>query len=1100
LASLYRMGEERRLVTVLFADVSGSTRLGESVDPEDLRALLGRFFAIAREVIDEHGGTLEKFIGDAVMAVFGIPQAHGDDAARAVGAALELRDRVRADPELGRRLPIRLGIHSGEVVASSQADAGDFLVTGDPVNTAARLQQAATEWQVLVSDRTASAAAPGYRFGPQRPVGARGKRASVAARELLGRSGSTTGRRLPLVDRRGDLDQLGLLARRTFEERRPHLVTVVAPAGTGKTRLAEEFIEVTLPQVQPGTRAVLAQCLPYGQALAYWPLRPLLLALADLAHLADGPPDAVIVGLSAWLAGLGDDSAERDSRLLAATIGCCEPDVTDRAALFAAWRTALELAATREPLAIVIDDLHWGSDSLLDLLEYVLAPHAQVPLLVVIVARPELLDRRPGWGGGRRNYAAIALEPLSIADVETLVGQLLPDAAPRTIRLVAERSEGNPFFATELARALREQAAGFGPVSVEAVLAHLPDTVQATTLARLDLLDRAPRRVLQLGAVLGRRFTREGLLALDPALEPDCDAAVATLVDRELVSGHPDGTLACRHVLIREVAYQTLPRAERADLHLAASLWLEEAHDGRGEDQAEPIAFHCREALALRTAAGQPPDADLLRRTIRWLRRAADVAARAAATPEASAHLRAALELAPPTDRAELHELLGDVLIAGDEAADAYAQALAGVRASGASANDELRLIGRTLGVYTRWQGSVGARPPEAELRRLVADGNRLLATADDPRAIATFETARGFLPYWLAAGGLAPPREVVRSSREGAEHALGLARDLDDPMLASASLDALSGVAQAIGDHRTALARARERLAMEERLNLPERLDAYQMVAWESCTLGEYREADRVSAAGVALLQPDQAPVAGLHLSAWRAFALAMLGEWDAALSAAAVGETIWESAGRTAAGYAAHGFLAALEICRARGDEGGVIHWRAILQVIGEQFARPSFALIPLDLARLDRDALEATLRAPVSLAERPHLLERVLNTYLDRDWPVPEVALRRLGGAAEEQGALPLRAQVLRADGRATGGESRLAEALELAERTGARPLAARLMIELGARTGSPASIARGADLLERLGDRDQLSRARSGLAPVPRDEPPVGAGRR
>jgi class 3 adenylate cyclase len=1094
------MGEERRLVTVLFADVSGSTRLGESVDPEDLRALLGRFFAIAREVIAEHGGTLEKFIGDAVMAVFGIPQAHGDDAARAVGAALELRDRVRSDPELGRRLPIRLGIHSGEVVASSQADAGDFLVTGDAVNTAARLQQAAAEWQVLVSDRTASAAAATFRFGLPRLVGARGKAASVAARELVGRSGAASGRRLPLVDRRGDLDQLALLARRAFEERRSHLVTVVAPAGTGKTRLAEEFVEVTLAQVRPEARAILAQCLPYGQALAYWPLRPLLLALADLSHLADGPSAAVLEGLSAWLAGLNDASAERDSRLLAATIGCCEPDVTDRAALFAAWRRALELAAARGPLAIVIDDLHWASDSLLDLLEYVLAPHGAVPLLVVIVSRPELLDRRPGWGGGRRNYAAISLEPLGIADVETLVGHLLPDAAPATIRLVAQRSEGNPFFATELARALHDQAGETDPVSAQAVLAHLPDTVQATTQARLDLLDHAARRVLQLGAVLGRRFTRDGLLALDQTLGPDCDAAIATLVERDLVSGHPDGTLACRHVLIREVAYRTLPRAERADLHLAASEWLERDHDGRGEEQAEPIAFHCREALSLRTAAGQPPDPDLLERTIRWLRRAADVAGRAAATPEAAAHLRAALELAPPPERAELHERLGDVLIAGDEAADAYAQALAGLRASRAPANDELRLIGRTLGVYTRWQGSVGARPPEADLRRLVADGNRLLTRADDPRAIASFETARGFLPYWLAAGGLAPPREVVRSSQQGAEHALGLARELDDAMLASASLDALSGVAQAIGDHRAALARARERLAMEERLNLPERLDAYQMVAWESCILGEYREADRVSAAGVALLQQDQAPVAGLHLSAWRAFALAMLGDWDAALAAAAVAETIWESAGRTAAGYAAHGFLAALEVCRARGDEGGMVHWRTILQAIGEQFARPSFALIPLDLARLDRDALAATLGAPVSLAERPHLLERVLNAYLDRDWPVPGTVLHHLGMAADEQGALPLRIQVLRARGRRPAGEPELAEALGLAERIGARPLVARLHIELGSRTGSPDHVASGIDLLEELGDRDQLSRARAVVVRAMGEEPPVTAGSR
>src|ERR1700716_930165 len=258
------MSEERRIVTVLFADMAGSTALGEELDPEEMRALLARYYAVARETVSEHGGTVEKFIGDAVMAVFGLPTAHGDDPDRAVAAALAMRDRIRADVKLNGRFAVRFGVSTGEVVASRDQSAGDFLITGDATNVAARLQQAAEPWSILVSERTVRASTRSFDFGDEVQVAAKGKSVPLAGRGVLGPR-KTKGQvhvRLPLVGRENDLAQLQLVARRSIGERRPSMVSVIAPAGTGKTRLVEEFMD-WLPSLAPNAVVATAQCLPY---------------------------------------------------------------------------------------------------------------------------------------------------------------------------------------------------------------------------------------------------------------------------------------------------------------------------------------------------------------------------------------------------------------------------------------------------------------------------------------------------------------------------------------------------------------------------------------------------------------------------------------------------------------------------------------------------------------------------------------------------------------------------------------------------------------------------------------------------------------------
>ncbi|MEO7664567.1 MAG: adenylate/guanylate cyclase domain-containing protein, partial [Candidatus Limnocylindrales bacterium] len=579
------MAEERRLVTVLFVDVVGSTSLGESLDPEDVRALLGRLFAIAREAVEQHGGRVEKFIGDAIMAVFGLPIAHDDDAARALSAAIALRDRVREDAGLRDRLAIRLGVNGGEVIASRDENAQEFMVTGDPVNTAARLQQAAEPWAILVGERTVRAAGDRFTFGPPTAIDAKGKANPIPARMLEGTAGpATRARHNRIVGRQADLLQLDLTAQRSFAERRPFLVSVVAPAGVGKSRLLEEFLD----RLEPGVQVALAQCLPYGQRLTYWPMRGILLSIVGLPD--DISPEDVRRHLVAWLRESGDTEPERTGELLAATIGASEVESADRVALFTAWRRLVELAAERAPLVLIIEDLHWSSDSLLDLVESILQPRVDVPLVMIALARPELLDRRPGWGGGRRNAVSISLEALPEAAVAELVGDLLGNPTPDIIEAVVARAEGNPFYAGEIVRSLTDQLGPDpDPLRVPAAIAALPDTVQATVLARLDSLGPGARRAVQLGAVLGRAFQARALPALDSDLsDDDVTAAIDALVDRDLVRASGRGLLTFRHILIREVAYSTLPRSERARLHAAAGTWLEaEASDsGREEELA----------------------------------------------------------------------------------------------------------------------------------------------------------------------------------------------------------------------------------------------------------------------------------------------------------------------------------------------------------------------------------------------------------------------------------------------------------------------------------------------------------------------------------
>jgi class 3 adenylate cyclase len=1067
------MSEERRLVTVLFADVVGSTSLGHDLDPEDLRRLLARFLAIASDVVAEHGGTLEKFIGDAAMAIFGLPQAHDDDARRALDAAIALRQRLREEPALAGKLPIRIGLNTGEVVASRDRERSDFIVTGDAVNVAARMQQAAEPWQILASARTASADAGAHDFGPVIDLEVKGKPGAVQARVVIGRSTTVAGR-VPLVGREADVTQLNLVASRAFTERRPYMVSILAPAGTGKSRLVEEFIS-HLPEHAADAQVGVAQCLPYGQRLTYWPMRSLLASIMDLPE--DASPDATRDSIRRWLHDAGAENPAASAEMLAATIGASEADAHDRSALFQAWREVVELAAARGPLVLLIEDLHWSSDSLLDLIEFILQPRADSPILMLALARPELLERRPTWGGGRRNHYSVALEPLDEDSIGELVQGLLENAAPELVPLVASRSEGNPFYAGEIVRSLVEGGVDLtDPNAVAEAAARLPDTVQATVLARLDSLGPTARRVVQLGSVFGRSFSADGVASLDDAPD-EYGAAIEELMDRELVRPAGRGEMTFRHILIRDVAYGTLTRSERARLHAAAGRWIEARAAGREDELAELVAFHYREAVAL--SASLDEHDELLRASaVRWLRRAAEVAAGARGVGEAAGHLRAAIELADPAEQAGLHATLGIVLGGGDESVQGFARAWQLGREHGLSPDFNLENLARHLMVLWRFAASVAQQPSEREIEALIDIGTGWLPEAG-PRAAATFHIALGFKPFWLRqAAERSVTDEDVALAKEHVATGLRLAESLDDAELMSAALDAIVGVKQG-DDWENAAALSRRRLALADRLSLRERLDALGVLAWASVMLGQLDQATEAADAGVALMQPGHNVSFVLACTSWSAYVGALQGNWQRCESSVEDLRRRWIDVGRPAAAYALQGVLSAADWRRnRRADDAAMLRDVGMHTITSFPPTHPVAALH--SLLELDLDGIAEVVRQHDRYPDRSHYVEHALALLADRRHAVSRDVL---DGVIERSARVKLRvleAQALRVRGLSGGGSDDLRAALDRFATMGAERYAARVRCELGWMTGDEELAATGQQQMDALGEGELLRR--------------------
>jgi class 3 adenylate cyclase/tetratricopeptide (TPR) repeat protein len=587
--------QERKVVTVLFADIVDSSATTRSYDAEVLRAALARMFARTREILVAHGATVEKFIGDAVMAVFGIPIAHEDDAERAVRAALALRADVSPNREDGRPgFTLRIGINTGEVV-TGDGEGAEFLVTGEPVIVAARLEQMAAHGDILVGPLTREITRGRVIYGPVRTIETKGMgKVEVAPAESLAERVSPTAEQSagPFFGRDGEMRLLEDLYGRVAATGRPHLVTVYGDAGVGKTRLALEFLRRRDPD-EPMARAA---CLPYGHAITYWPLQELIRGEAGITP-TDGR-DAVHTKIETRVAGMkGVD--EHESRAIArelAALALADADTPQSDLTSDARRRELALGMTRYlearlgsmPGTIVLEDLHWAEEPFLALLEELLE-QLHAPLLLLCLARPDLLERRPTWGSGRTNAMALALEPLNDLQTEKLVRALLVGATAGPVEEIVARTEGNPLFVEEYVHMLVDQGL---PTLV-------PPTLHGVIAARIDATTPTVKRLLHEASVLGREFWLDALPTAPAALDV-AEAERRGLISRRARRG-PSGTptFVFRHALIRDVAYSSLSKAERTRVHDHYSRWLEKAAGERAQEYAEIVAYHAERAFTL---------------------------------------------------------------------------------------------------------------------------------------------------------------------------------------------------------------------------------------------------------------------------------------------------------------------------------------------------------------------------------------------------------------------------------------------------------------------------------------------------------------------
>jgi class 3 adenylate cyclase/tetratricopeptide (TPR) repeat protein len=736
---------ERKFATALFADIVGSTELAAREDPEVVQALIGRAFDRLAAEIDRYGGLIEKFVGDAVLAVFGVPSAHEDDPERAVRAGLEmhavLSELNRSFAAEGRPvLEMRIGVEAGEVLVDLEraGAARDRMLTGDAVNVAARLQSAASPGHVVVGPATYAATKEVIDYRDLAPLDLKGKAGPVPAWHALRVRARRRGERPPLglearlVGRDEELAVLKQTLQRVESEGRPALVTVLGNAGVGKSRLAWEFAKYVegLPQFLYWRR---------GRSLAYGNVSYSALAEAVKAQcevLEDDPPEVVADKVDhATLELFGDIEVAPHVRAL---VGARTEQRPTREELFDAWRRFLERMAARYPLVLVLEDLHWADAGLLDFVDH-LADWASGPILILTMARPELLETRPSWGGGKRNYAAIYLDPLTEPECEAMVEDLLSSDLPTAVtRLVAERSEGNPLYAEEIVRmlidrgVLRATEASRWEVAQPIEQVEVPRSIQALIAARLDTLPAEEKTIVQDAAVAGRIFWLGAVAALSSRPVADARDAIGRLRVKEIVTPREppvfSGELefAFRHVLIRDVAYESLPKLVRASKHVSVARWAEERAGDRGRELAEVVGAHYLRAIGYRDELAEPADAELDAAAGRW---ASEAGARA-------------WEL---WQQEEAFRWFGEARRLG-ERSGADAEWLAGMAEAVAGAADGLRPIDEVVEAYRNAMGRYEALGMDRDAGRMqVAIGYSLLT-------VARLDEARSWIDRGVAA------------------------------------------------------------------------------------------------------------------------------------------------------------------------------------------------------------------------------------------------------------------------------------------------------------------------------------------------------------
>jgi class 3 adenylate cyclase len=938
--------EERKLATVLFADLVGSTALAGDQDPERVRAMLDRFYDAMSGEVERAGGTVEKFVGDAVMAAFGAPAAHEDDAERALHVALGMQRRMR--DLFGGRLALRIGVNTGDVVVGQPREGSSF-VTGDAVNVCARLEQAAAPGEILVGERTVAAARGAFEFAEPATVQAKGKPDGVVCRKLVRALSLTRARGLgwlpPVFVGRGDeIAQLQRAYRQVVAAGMPLMVTVVGDAGVGKTRLAREFWQWLAGQPeQPLLRS--GRCLSYGHGITYWPLGEVL--KEHLGLLDSDPPEAVAERL-AGREGLGF------------TLGLTPPAdmhplaVRDR--LWTSWLGFLQELTGERPVAVLVEDLHWAGDELCELLQ-LLADQVAGPLLLVVTARPDLLAQRPGWARSPGS-SLLLLEALPAAEAEQLADALLGGDCPAAVRkLVAERAEGNPFFAEELIATLADRGVlarrgsgwSFGELPPDFLV---PDTVQAVLAARMDLLPRAEKASLQTAAVIGRVFWSDPVRELVEDADPD----FGLLQDRAFVLPHLQSSIEgqrewlIKHALTRDVAYQGLLKARRAHLHAGFAQWLE--RNSTGEDEYVSLLAHhfaaavVPEDLDLAWYGREEEAAALRARAVLWSRRAADLAIGRYEIDEGLALLRRALDLESGLqEQAALWHRIGQACALkydGEGFHEAMQKALA---ITGPSAE-----IYADLALQTVQRAGMWVQQPDMGLidgwvdqaLEMAAEGSRTQGKAFAARAMAD-------------------------DDESAARSALAIAERVGDPELGCTSLGILSGIALVQKDYDQACLLMDQMMAGLPELSNPDASSGELLVAFfvylRSGNLGGAARASALATEAAAGLTPHHR----LHAASWRTLLASATGRWDELMAMSAEAERVVDAnlAARTPCVFNATILLNCAAASALAGDESEARRLEAKaddLGITGGRWYQGWFEppRIRLALARHQTDAL--------------------------------------------------------------------------------------------------------------------------------------------
>jgi class 3 adenylate cyclase/tetratricopeptide (TPR) repeat protein len=947
---------ERKIVSVLFADLVGFTSASEGRDAEDTRELLSRYFETCQRLISLYGGTVEKFIGDAVMAVWGTPVANEDDAERAVRAALDL---VAAVPDLDPTLAARVGVLTGEAAVTLGAE-GQGMVAGDLVNTASRIQSAASPGAVLVGEATKRATEAAIAYEPAGEHELKGKSEPVALFHALrvtaarGGAQKSAGLEPPFVGRDRELRLVKELFHASGEEGKAQLVSVSGIAGIGKSRLAWEF-EKYLDGLADTFWWHRGRCLAYGEGVAYWALAEMVRMRADI--LEEEAPEPALAKLRASIEQHVPDPEERSwlEPRLAHLLGLAERTAPDREDLFSAWRLFFERLAEQGPAVLVFEDLQWADTGLLDFIEYLLEWSRSYPLFVLALARPELSERRPGFGAGGRNATTLSLEPLPERAMGELLDGFVPGLPAELRDQILVRAEGIPLYAVETVRMLLDRGllTREGDVyrpsgSIEAL--DVPETLHALVAARLDGLEPEERRLLQDAAVLGKSFTKAGLSVLSGVAEPDLEPILTALVRKEVLSVQADprsperGQYSFLQDLLKRVAYETLAKAERKARHLAAAGHLVQAFGSGEQEIVEVIAAHYLDAY---DAAPDADDAaEIKAKALEMLTRAGERAASLAANDEAQHYFERAAELADePTAEAALRERAGATAWASgrhEEANAHFERALAVYEEAGLT-HPAARVSAR-LGVV-RWR--------MGQLEEALDQMERAFAVLSDDEPdedLATLAAELGRLHFFKGEAELAARR---------VETAIEVAEALWLPEVLSQALNTQALVAGYAGRSEQSLALLKHALeiALEHDLSAAA-LRAYNNLGDLLERRDRYEEAIELHRRGVALARK-----VGDRTQEWRlvgelAWCLQRAGQWQEALELAA---EVPEAEHRWALSLAST--LVEIAVCRGDPDEARrILAGMTELKDSADVQERSAYAALNMIVLRAERRYDEA------------------------------------------------------------------------------------------------------------------------------------------